>query len=229
MTAGGIEAPPGGSGDRASAIESTADRRERAADENADLLVYIPRVNENASLTELIERALGGDGEAADALFAATYDDLRKLARNRLRAGGRNTLLDTSSLVHESYLRFVGARRLRLEDRAHFVHWAGRVMRSVIVDFARRRRAQRRGAGASRATLTVQLAADHCAPADEILRVHEALERLAALDPRMAQVVEMRYFGGLTEPEIALALGVTDRTVRRDWEKARLLLRDALE
>jgi RNA polymerase sigma factor (TIGR02999 family) len=228
MRAGAIEAPPGGSDDRAPAIVSTAGRRERAVDENADLL-YIPRVNESASLTELIERALGGDGEAADALFAATYDDLRKLARNRLRAGGRNTLLDTSSLVHESYLRFVGARRLRLEDRAHFVHWAGRVMRSVIVDFARRRSAQRRGAGASRAPLTVQLAADHCAPADEILRVHEALERLAALDARMAQVVEMRYFGGLTESEIALALGVTERTVRRDWEKARLLLREALE
>ena len=186
-------------------------------------------MKEQANLTELIQRAREGDAEAADALFAATYDDLRRLARHRLRAGGRNTLLDTSSLVHESYLRFVGARQLRLEDRAHFVHWAGRVMRSVIVDFARRRSAQRRGAGASRVDLTVQLAEDHRAPADEILRVHEALERLAELDPRMGQVVEMRYFGGLTEPEIALALGVTDRTVRRDWEKARLLLREALE
>jgi RNA polymerase sigma factor (TIGR02999 family) len=186
-------------------------------------------VREQASLTDLIQRASAGDAEAADALFAATYDDLRKLARNRLRAGGRNTLLDTSSLVHESYLRFVRSRRLRVEDRAHFLHWAGRVMRSVIVDFARRRSAQRRGAGASRVPLTVQLAADHRAPADEILLVHDALDRLAALDPRMAQVVEMRYFGGLSEPEIALALGVTDRTVRRDWEKARLLLREALE
>jgi RNA polymerase sigma factor (TIGR02999 family) len=100
-------------------------------------------------------------------------------------------------------------------------------MRSVIVDFARRRVAGRRGGGAPHATLEADVAA--VGPGEEeILGVHEALDRLAAVDERMTQVVEMRYFGGLTEPEIAEALGVTERTVRRDWQKARMLLREAL-
>jgi RNA polymerase sigma factor (TIGR02999 family) len=129
--------------------------------------------------------------------------------------------------VHESYLRFAGARLLNLEDRVHFLRWASCVMRSVIVDIARRRAADRRGGGVARVPLDAEPAA--AAPgADEILRVHEALDRLDSLDPRMTQVVQMRYFAGLTEAEIACALGVTTRTVRRDWEKARLLLREAL-
>jgi len=181
------------------------------------------------NLTELIHRAQRGDAAAADSLFGATYADLHKLARTRLRAGGRNTFLDTSSLVHESYLRFAGAGRLAIEDRVHFMRWAGRVMRSVIVDFARKRQADRRGGGAARLTLTTAIASEIRSGEMEILRVHEALESIATLDPRMAQVVEMRYFAGMTEPEIAEALGVTDRTVRRDWEKARLLLREALQ
>ena len=181
------------------------------------------------SLTELIHRAESGDAEAAEGLFAATYGELRKLARGRLRAGGRNTFLDTSSLVHESYLRFVGAGRLRLEDRVHFMRWAGRVMRSVIVDFARRRNAARRGGASARLTLTTQLDAEMPGGEQEILRVHDALDELASLDARLAQVVEMRYFGGMTELEIGEALGITERTVRRDWEKARLLLREALK
>jgi RNA polymerase sigma factor (TIGR02999 family) len=186
-------------------------------------------MNDQADLTDLIHRAGEGDTRAADALFAATYDDLRKLARARLRAGGRNTLLDTSSLVHESYLRFAGAGRLRIEDRVHFMRWAGRVMRSVIVDFARRRKADRRGGEVERVTLIEHLAAGTLTPEDEILGVHQALEKMALVDPRLVHVVELRYFGGLTELETAAALGVTDRTVRRDWEKARLLLREALE
>lgn len=183
---------------------------------------------EAATLTELIHRAQDGDPEAADALFAATYPQLRRLARARLRDGGRNALLDTGSLVHESYLRFASSGQLQIQDRVHFLRWAGRVMRSVIVDIARRCKAERRGGAAPHVTLTTQLGAQTTGGEDEILRVHEALEGLATADPRLAQVVEMRYFGGMTEPEIAQALGVTDRTVRRDWEKARLLLREAL-
>ena len=180
-----------------------------------------------ANLTELIQRAQHGDAEAADALFAATYGDLRKLARARLQR--RNGTLDTSAVVHESYLRFAASGRLRLQDRVHFMRWAGRVMRSVIVDFARRRKASRRGGDEMRVTLTEHLAQARQPPEDEILRVHEALDKIAALDARMAEVVELRYFGGLTDAEIADALDVTDRTVRRDWEKARVLLREALE
>ena len=179
------------------------------------------------NLTELIHRAERGDVEAADRLFAAMYGDLRRLARARLRGGRRNTLLDTSSLVHESYLRFAGSGRLHLRDRIHFLRWAARVMRSVIVDFARRRQAARRGGGQEAVTLTTGIAG---VPAgeSEILRVHDALEEMAARDRRMASIVEMRYFGGLTETEIAEAVGVNERTVRRDWEKARLFLREAL-
>ena len=178
-------------------------------------------------LTELIHRAERGDVEAADQLFAAMYGDLRRLARARLRGGRRNTLLDTSALVHESYLRFAGAGRLHLQDRIHFLRWAGRVMRSVIVDFARRRQAARRGGGQEAITLTTGIASGP-AGESEILRVHEALQEMAARDRRMASIVEMRYFGGLTESEIAEAVGVNERTVRRDWEKARLFLREAL-
>jgi RNA polymerase sigma factor (TIGR02999 family) len=180
-----------------------------------------------ATLTRLIQRSRAGDAVACDALFAATYGDLRRIARARLRRGGRNTLLDTGSLVHESYLRFVGGGEVHIEDRVHFMRWVGRVMRSVIVDMARRRQAGRRGGGAAHVPLEAEPAAA-AAGADEILRVHETLDVIGRLDRRMAQVVEMRYFGGLAESEIAAALGVASRTVRRDWEKARLLLREAL-
>ena len=154
---------------------------------------------------------------------------MRSIARRRLRAGRRNTLLDTASLVHESYLRFTQAGRLRVEDRIHFMHWAGRVMRCVIVDFARRRLAARRGGGVRRVTLTVQLPAG---PGPARIRYCAFMMRSTRWprhDPRLAQVVEMKYFAGMTEPEIAESLGVTDRTVRRDWEKARLLLRTMLK
>jgi RNA polymerase sigma factor (TIGR02999 family) len=178
-------------------------------------------------LTDLLQRAQQGDSEAAEALFAATYPELRRLARARLRRGGRSTLLDTTALVHEWYLRFVSARRVQLEDRAHFMRYAGRAMRSVIVDFARRRNADRRGGAQDHITLRT----DHGVGAGEteILRVHEALGALEKLDARMARVVEMRYFGGMSEAEIAEALVVTERTVRRDWQKARLWLAESLK
>ena len=198
--------------------------------DGAAALNPVDAMNIAAPLTQLIRRAQQGDGEAVDALYAATYADLRRLARSRLRAGRRPTLLDTGSLVHESYIRFAEARHITLEDRVHFMRWAVCVMRSVIVDFARRRLAARRGAGAARVTLDVEHAPAPAAAAgaSEILNVHQALERIAAIDPRLSQVVEMRYFGGMTEPEIAQALSVTERTVRRDWQKARMLLREAL-
>ncbi len=145
-----------------------------------------------------------------------------------MRASGRQTLLETASLVSELYVRFAAAERVQIEDRVHFMRWTSRAMRSIIVDFARRRRAQRRGGDAPQVSLTADHGVADPGGADEIVRVHEALELVSAIEPRLAQVVEMRYFAGMTEVEIAEALGVTDRTVRRDWEKARLLLRAAL-
>ena len=180
-----------------------------------------------STLTQLIHRAQDGDRVAADALYASTYADLRRLARSRLRAGRRHTLLDTCALVHESYVRFVKGSHLKIEDRVHFMRWAAQVMRSVIVDFARSRVAARRGGDVARVPFDDELQGA-VSGEEEILSVHQALDRIAAVDPRMAQVVEMRYFAGLNEPEIAQALGITERTVRRDWHKARLLLREVL-
>ncbi len=185
-------------------------------------------MNEARSLTDLIRQAQDGDETALRLVFDAAYNDLRGLARARLSKGARYPLLDTTSLVHESYLRFASAGQLRVEDRQHFLRYAGHVMRSVIVDFVRQRLTERRGGGAVHVTLNSQIGASIGAGEGEILRVHEALEELAQHDARMVQVVEMRYFAGMTETEIAAALGVTERTVRRDWEKARLLLAQAL-
>jgi len=175
-------------------------------------------------ISELIRAMNADEPGARDALFAAAYGELRKLARSRLRDGGRNTCLDTTALVHESYLRFLNAGQMRSEDRRAFFAYASRVMRSVIIDAVRERQAERRGGDLQRLTLNTQIADNLPAGEDELLQVHEALEALAEAEPRLAKVVEMRYFGGYSETEIAEALDLTDRTVRRDWDKARMLL-----
>src|ERR1700684_167897 len=182
-----------------------------------------------SQLTELLGRLQAGDTQARDALFAAAYSELHRLAHARLRDGGRNTVLDTTCLVHESYLRFVRAGELRAEDRRAFFGYASQVMRSVIVNSVRERIAQKRGGSARPLTLSTQLGAKVADGEESIMKVHEALEELAKVEPRMAQVVEMRYFGGYSEREMAETLGVTERTVERDWEKARLILAAALE
>ncbi|HTM48022.1 MAG TPA: ECF-type sigma factor [Bryobacteraceae bacterium] len=175
-----------------------------------------------------------------DAFYASLYSDLRRLAHQRLVRNETITLLNTTALVHESYLKFLAAGRLNISDRAEFLCYAARVMRSVIVDCVRRRRAERRGGDGTRVPLdsgTDESAVDFsgharlagCSPEDEIIGIDQALEELAKVDDRMVKVVEMRYFAGLDNDEIAAALGVTDRTVRRDWEKARLLLSVALQ
>ena len=177
---------------------------------------------ERTPLTDLIRAARGGDEAAVRRLFEATYAELHQLARLRLRRGGRGTLLDTTALVHESYLRLAKSGNLDMDDRRRFFAYAGKVMRSVVVDFVRERLAHRRGGDAEHVTLNTGLGDGVDAGSDEILRVHEALDGLAQYDERLVRVVEMRYFAGMTETEIADALQVTDRTVRRDWEKARL-------
>jgi RNA polymerase sigma factor (TIGR02999 family) len=162
--------------------------------------------------------------ESADAgLSAQAYRQLRVLARARLRHGGRETLLDTTALVHEAYLRIAGVEMASAEQRS-FLAYASRTMRSVIVDFARKRQAACRGGDAVIVTLSGAVAEPQSAAADDIVRVHHALEELSRIDARLAQVVEMRYFAGMAEAQIAQALGISERTVRRDWEKARLLL-----
>ena len=183
----------------------------------------------NNTLTQLIQQAGAGDEGARDALFSAAYGELRSLARARLRDGGRNTFLETTALVHESYLRFLNSGELRIEDRRAFFAYASKVMRSVIIDSVRERQAQRRGGGLVEVTLDTQAGAGLPSGEAEILQVHDALLALEQAEPRLATVVEMRYFGGYTETEIGEALGLTERTVRRDWDKARLLLMAALK
>ena len=170
-----------------------------------------------------------GDGgsEATQELFVLLYQDLRRLAHTRLQRNEPITLLDTTSLVHETYLRVLKSGRVEVSERPRFLAYAAQVMRSVIVDFVRQRHAERRGGDDPPVSLD---AADSVASAEnEVLRVSEALDELMKVDERLVRIVEMRYFGGFTEEDIALALGVNERTVRRDWQKARMLLSLALQ
>jgi RNA polymerase sigma factor (TIGR02999 family) len=180
-------------------------------------------------ITELLGRARDGDGGALDAVFDALYDDLRHMARARLRTHPKDVLLDTVGVVNDCYLRFVKTRRVTPADRNHFLAYCSQAMRSVIVDMVRASRRERRGGKSFHTSLSIEPPLDRALEEVDVLDVHEALDALAQLDPRLAQVVEMRYFGGLTEKQIGEVLGLTDRTVRRDWEKARLYLAAALE
>ena len=164
----------------------------------------------------------------ADELLELLYDELRQLARARLSSGGRNITLDTTALVHESFLRLQKAGQIALEDRDHFLAYAATAMRSIIVDSIRRRKTERHGGDAIHVTLGTHAASELGASDEEILEVHDALGFLGKVNARLAQVVEMRYFLGLTDEEIGAALGTTGRTVRRDWERARLLLASIL-
>jgi len=180
------------------------------------------------SLTELFRRAQDGDAAAMRDVLAAMYDDLHSLARQRLRGHRRGTYLDTTALVHESFLRFMKLGRLVGGDRLDFMRYSSQVMRSIVVDFARQRLAERRGSGVTPVTLAAQDAPAALDGEAEIIRVHEALESLARHDERMARVVELRYFAGLNELEIADVLDVAERTVRREWARARVWLAAAM-
>ena len=180
-------------------------------------------------ITTLLAGATHGDGNALDRLFSELYRDLRRLAHARLKRHKTLTLLDTTSLVHESYLRFLRSGQVQIADRTHFLAYAARVMRSVVVDFARESLAQRRGGKDVRVPLDTGAAAAASAAESEVIRVNDALEELSAVSDRLVRVVEMRYFGGMSEAEIAEAFGLTERTVRRDWEKARMVLAAALK
>ena len=157
---------------------------------------------------------------------SAIYPRLRRIARFRLRCG-RDALLDTTALVHESYLRFAQSGRDPV-DWQSFLRYAPRIMRNVTIDSVRRRCARVHGGGAVHLDLENGLYAAGNAEREEIVALRRAMEQLELVDRRLAQVVEMRFFEGIAESEIARTLGITERTVRRDWEKARLLLAQAL-
>jgi len=165
-------------------------------------------------------------GRTPGNLFSELYGELRALAHDRARRSG--SPLNTTTLVHESFVRLAESGRLQIEDRQHFLAYACNVMRSIVVDFARANLAQKRGSGIAPLTLNTDIVNSSVASDAEVLRIHDALEELGAFDARLARVVEMRYFGGLSDAEIAAALDLTTRTVQRDWEKARMLLRSML-
>ena len=175
-------------------------------------------------ITKILSAATGGDRSAVDQLYVILYPELRALAHRQVRRVDGSDIVDTTSLVNESYLRFVNAGRLSVSDRRQFLAYAAHVMRSVVVDFVRRARAQRRGGRNVHVSLDTNLLGSLESPADEIIRINELLDELATVDARLVSVVEMRYFAGLENDEIAESLGVNARTVRRDLQKVRLML-----
>jgi RNA polymerase sigma factor (TIGR02999 family) len=179
-------------------------------------------------VTTLLSSLAKGNSDAFGELYALLYPELHRLAHSRVRRSSDMTLLDTTSLVHEAYLRFENVGAVTFRDRSQFMAYAARVMRSIVVDAVRRRNADRHGGPAVHVELEEAEALPVDSPAGEVLRVHDALEELEAIDPRLVQVVEMRYFAGMTLAEIAAALNLTERTVGRDWEKARLFLHTCL-
>ena len=172
--------------------------------------------------TDLLLELRAGSADAAERLYAAVYPELRRIAHRYLLGEREGHTLGTTGLVHETYLRMVDAQRVDWSDRGHFYRVASTAMRHILVDYARKHRAARRGGGLTVGFLDDQVGM--AARSDMLLALDEALERLAALSRRMSQVVECRFFGGLTEDETAEALGVTARTVQRDWAKARAWL-----
>ncbi len=178
--------------------------------------------------TQLLLAARGGDRGAFDQLFEVVYSDLRGAAHQRLLGQQVGGTLNTTALVHETYLRLVDRRQLSLQDRAHFLALASRAMRYVLIDYVRARGAQKRGGDAVLLTLDA-LEVPEGGSGHELLALNEALEELLRFSPRLAQLVEYRFFGGLSHEEIAEINGVSLSTVKRDWIRARTWLFQALQ
>jgi RNA polymerase sigma factor (TIGR02999 family) len=181
------------------------------------------------SPSDVLSELRSGSRLAVDRLVPLVYDELRAIAHRQLVArGGGGATLQTTGLVHEAYLKLVDHARAEERDRAHFLALASVAMRHVLVDRARARVAQKRGGEQVRVTFDEEQIAVEDQP-EALLQLDEAMTRLGQMEPRLARVVECRFFGGLTEEEIAEALGITVRTVQRDWAKARMLLRREME
>lgn len=178
-------------------------------------------------ITELLRHASDGDEAAAQALFSCMYAELKRLAHGSLRRNGGRDELDTTVVVHEAYVRLASRRLLLPADRAAFFAYVGKAMRSVVLDTVRERRAAKRGSGQVPLTLTSAIP-EEALEDDRLLALDDALRELARLAPQLHGLVEMRYFGGLSLPEIAEALGRPLRTLERDWDKARAILRALL-
>jgi RNA polymerase sigma factor (TIGR02999 family) len=176
-----------------------------------------------ADVTDLLQRWQSGDPAAFERLIPLVYRELRQLARNYLRQERGNHTLQSTALVHEAYLRLAAEHRPQMQSRAHFLAIAARVMRHILVDYARSRDTDKRGSDLIKVTLA---AAEQtpAAPDVDVVALDDALEALAAIDAQQGQVVELRFFGGLSIEETAEALGISPATVKRDWSTARVWL-----
>jgi RNA polymerase sigma factor (TIGR02999 family) len=173
-------------------------------------------------VTLLLQRLRSGDADARERLFPLVYEELRQVARRALRRERPDHTLRPTELVHEAFLK-LGAADGPWQDRAHFLGVAARAMRQILVDHARRRLAGKRGGGVAPSTLE-EVGSDEGLPPEELLALDAALERLEQMDPRLRALVEYRFFGGLSDKEIAELQQVSERTVNRDWAKARAWL-----
>ena len=183
---------------------------------------------EIAEITQWLDAAREGDRAALDRVLSTLYQELHAMARRQL-AGQQAHTLDATALVHEAYLKLIGRQTAQFDDRAHFFAYAASAMRSVVVDYARQRLAQKRGGDLHRVTELPEEVEGGLRLDEETLGLDTALTRLAAVDERLAQVVELRYFAGLSELEIASLLKRSERSIRRDWQKARLFLLASLK
>ena len=180
-----------------------------------------------SEVTHLLAAYSAGDRGAIDRLFPLVYQELQACAHRQLARRSAGETLNTTALVHEAYLKLTASDRQTYNDRVHFFAVAASAMRQILVDYARRAGAGKRGGGMRELSLDpAELAS--AGRADELVALDEALTQLATLDPRLARTVELRFFGGLSVEETADALGTSPRTVKRDWRKARALLYDAL-
>jgi RNA polymerase sigma factor (TIGR02999 family) len=185
-------------------------------------------MTQSADITAWLDAARGGDREALDRVLATLYQELHTMARRQL-AGQHGQTLDATALVHEAYLKLIGRREAKFDDRAHFFAYAASAMRSVVVDYARQRLAQKRGGDLHRVTELPEEIEGGLRLDEDMLGLDTALTQLSAVDERLGQVVELRYFAGLSELEIATLLNRSERSIRRDWQKAKLFLLAALQ
>lgn len=179
-------------------------------------------------ITRLLAAVRAGEEGSLDRLFEVVYDDLKRRAHHQL--AGASQTLDTTALVHEAYVKLAGTSKPEWEDRTHFFRVAARAMRQILIDRARHHLAQKRGGGVAALSLDDDRIGTPSpdTAAETLMALDEALSRLAGQSPRLAQVVELRFFGGLSVQDTAQALGVADRTVKRDWRLARAFLQEAL-
>lgn len=179
--------------------------------------------DDQEEITEILESWRAGNSDAAERLFPIVYDELRRRAKHFLALERSDHTLQPTALVHEAYMRLVGENSLDLENRAHFFGIAARVMRQILVDHARRHNSEKRGGLIHRFSID-DLDAIPEQKAGNMLHLNDALEALEKIDHRKCQVVEMRFFGGMSEQEIAVVLGVSEKTISRDWKFAKLWL-----